>query len=225
MGERRGIERVGQDIGAARRVAGDVLAAFVAFLIVFAVAYVVGRAAMPVFRLALGDIELVSAGDGGAGEVSVVALRADLAPFERPVALLQASGAVEGRVLLDRGEARGENRFPGDLQEGSEALIDVNVRFSGPDAVLTLIADQMPVGEPRSEGMTVVLTVGVQTFNAPRGACTLELIESGYRILSRPWGQLLTPYFAGHLACGEVAELRSGTPVSFVAVFDYALEH
>jgi hypothetical protein len=203
----------------------DLLFGLVAFLVVFATVYIVGRAAMPVFRSALGDIELADAGDGGAGEVSVVALRADLAPFERPVALLQASGAVDGRVLLGHGEAQGGFFLPDDFEEGSVVPVDVNVRFSGSGAVLTLIADQMPVDEPRSEGMTVVLTSGGQTFNAARGACTLELIDSGYSILSRPWGQVLTPHFAGHLACGEVSELRSGNLVSFVAVFDYTVEH
>ncbi|MEX1208380.1 MAG: hypothetical protein WEE36_07215 [Acidimicrobiia bacterium] len=220
-----GIGRVGQDIGAGRRLGRDVSAAIVAFLVVFAVGYVAGRVAMPVFRSALGEIELPSAGEGGAGEVSVVAMRADLAPFERPVALLQASGAVDGRVLLDHGETQGGFFLRDDFEEGSVVPIDVNVRFSGSGAVLTLIADQMPVDEPRSEGMTVVLTSGGQTFNAARGACTLELIDSGYKVVSRPWGELLTPHFAGHLACGEVAELRSGSLVSFVAVFDYTVEH
>jgi hypothetical protein len=180
---------------------------------------------MPMFRSSLGDLDLAGSGDAGAGELSVVALRADLAPFERPVALLQASGAVDGRVLLDRGETQGGFFLPEDFEEGNVVPIDVNVRFSGSGAVLTLIADQMPVDEPRSEGMTVVLTSDGQTFTAARGACTLELIDSGYTILSRPWGQMLTPHFAGHLACGEVSELRSGVLVSFVAVFDYTVEH
>jgi hypothetical protein len=200
----------------------DLLFGLVAFLVVVATIYTVGRAAMPVFRSALGDIELSSAGDGGSGEVSVVALRADLARFERPVALLQASGAVDGRVLLDHGEAQGgffmSNGFDG-------SVVPINVRFSGSGVVLTLIADQMPVGEPRSEGMTVVLTKDGQTFTAARGACTLELIDSGYNTISRPWGQALTPYFAGHVTCGDLSELRNGTLVSFVAVFDYRLEH
>jgi hypothetical protein len=206
----------------------DLLFGLVAFLVVFATIYTVGRAAMPVFRSALGEIEVAGAGDGGGGEVSVVALRAELAPLERPVALLQASGAIEGRFVLDRGESAASTGgffFPSDLEGSGEGAIDVSVRFTGAGAALTLVADQMPINQPRTDRLTIVLTSDGQTFNAARGACTLELIDAGYSTVTRPWGQVSIPHFAGHLACNDVSELRNGTLVSFVVVFDYTVEH
>lgn len=204
----------------------DLGVGLIGFALILAVSHTVGRAMVPSFPQALGNIEIPRVGDGGSSEVSVVSLRADLAPLERPVALLQASGAVDGRLLLDRGESQGGIFLPEDYEEGDELLlVDVNVRFSGSGSALTVVADQMPTDQPRSEGMTVVLTSGQQTFTAGRGACTLELVESGYTVLSRPWGQVLVPHFAGSLVCDEVSELRSGDLVSFIAVFDYKVEH
>jgi hypothetical protein len=206
----------------------DLLVGLVGFWLVFSTSYAVGRAAMPSFRSALDDIEFANPGSEGAGQVSILAMRAELAPLERPAALLEASGGVDGRFVLDHGESAASTGgffFPSDIAGDSEGAIDVSVRFSGPGAALTLVADQMPINQPRNDRLTIVLTSDGQTFNAARGACTLELIESGYSTLTRPWGQVSIPHFAGHLACNDVSELRSGTLVSFVVVFDYTVEH
>ncbi|HSM02613.1 MAG TPA: hypothetical protein VK960_09290 [Acidimicrobiia bacterium] len=203
--------------GGARRLLRDVGAATVAFVIVFAAGYLGGRAAMPAFRAAVGDVPLEA--DAGTGEVSIVSLRADLAAAELPAAVLASTGVVEAQMLLDRGESLVSGLFL--PSEDEPEAIDLNTRFTGGDASLTIKADQMAREEARTEGMTIVLTANGMTFNPRAGMCTLELRDFGFTTVQRPWGQASLPWYGGSLTCRDVPELRSGEPLSFTAVFEY----
>ena len=192
-------------------------AAIVAFVIVFAVGYIGGRAAMPAFRAAAGDIPLQEV--DSSGEVSIVALRADLvSAVDGAGALMAASGAVEGRFLLDRVESLVNGLFlPSD--DEPEA-IDLHVRLTGDDAALTIKADQIGRGESRTDGMTVVMTSDGSMFNPTPGMCTLSLDDFGFTTIQRPWGKASIPWYVGTLTCVEVPELRTDQTVSFTAVFE-----
>ena len=200
-----------------RRLLRDVAAAAVAFAVVFAVGYLGGRAAMPTFRATVSDLPLET-GDVP-GEASITSLRADLAAAELPAAVLAATGVIEEQVLLDRGESLvGGLLLP---SEDEPEALDLNARFTGGGASLTIKADQIGREETRTEGMTIVLTIDGMTFNPRAGMCALELREFGFATVQRPWGQASLPWYGGSITCTDVPELRSDEMVSFVAVFEY----
>ena len=200
-----------------RRLARDLMAAIAAFAIVFAVGYIGGRAAMPTFRLAVGELPVEDT--DASGEVSLVDLRADLASLEGPAAVMAATGAIEGRLLLDHAEGLSNNALLLPSEDEPPAL-DVHARFTGAEGSLTIKADQMARGEARTEGMTVVFASEGLTFNPRPGMCTLELDDFGFTTMQRPWGKISVPWYEGSLTCSEVPELRSEQAASFTVVFE-----
>jgi len=201
-----------------RRVARDVSAAFLAFLVVFAVAYVVGRASMPGLPFALGDLPLEDAEDSG---TSIASLRADLVALESSGAVVATTGAVEAKLTLDRAESQVPWNWADEVADLDEITLDLHLRLTGSDGTLTIKTDQIGRGEPRTDRMTVVFTTGGMTFNPRSGMCSLELRDVGYTTERRPWGEISLPWFDGQLVCTDVPELRSGDVVTFTAVFAY----
>ncbi|HSM02612.1 MAG TPA: hypothetical protein VK960_09285 [Acidimicrobiia bacterium] len=215
-----------------RRVIRDVVAAAAAFMIVFAVAYVSGRASIPVEIEAAADAaaigEVPTGGSAVMGddafsdpaEASLESLQAQLAAMDPPAALLAATGAVEGRLVLDGGESVSSNFLPVGDHDDEELAMDVNARFSGTDATFTVVADALQIGKPKTESVSVVLSIQGLMFFSQAGMCTVELLDLGYTLEQSIYGRLSVPYFEGHLACDGVPELRSGEPLSFTAVFE-----
>jgi hypothetical protein len=201
-----------------RRVARDVSAASLAFLVVFAVAYVVGRAAMPGLPFAPGDLSLEGAGDSG---TSIASLRADLVALDSSGAVVATSGAVEAKLTLDRAESQVPWNWADEVADLDEITLDLHLRLTGSDGTLTIKTDQIGRDEPRTDRMTVVFTTGGMTFNPRSGMCSLELRDVGYTTEQRPWGEISLPRFDGQLVCTDVPELRSGDAVTFWAVFAY----
>jgi len=200
-----------------RRLARDLMAAVAAFVVVFAVGYIGGRAAMPSFRLAVGDLPVQ--GTDATAEVSTTELLADLAALDGPGAVMAASGAIESRLLLDHGEGLSNNALLLPSDDEPSAL-DVHARFTGAEGSLTIKADQMERGEARTEGMTIVFASDGLTFNPRPGMCTLRLDDFGFTTLQRPWGKVSVPWYEGSLTCSEVPELRTEQAVSFTVVFE-----
>jgi hypothetical protein len=88
-----------------------------------------------------------------------------------------------------------------------------------------VIARQAVTGPARTERLTIGFTVDGQSFISKAGDCALELSRSGYHLDLTPTGAaglvIATPYFTGHVICKEVADIRSGDTISFVALFRY----
>ena len=207
--------------GRVRNAARDVLAATVAFALVFAVGYLGGRAAVPSFRVAADGIPAAeeTPGESKPEEVSIESLLADLASPEHPPAALAAFGAVEMRVVFDGVQSLATNALLLPTDDEPEA-IDLHVRFTTGDTTLTVKADQVARGEARTDTMTIVLTSDGMTFNPRAGMCTLELRDFGFTTIQRPWGLASIPWYGGSLICADVPELRSDETVSFTMVFE-----
>jgi hypothetical protein len=221
-------------MGALRRNrGGDLLAAVVAFLLVFSVTYIAGRASMPSFRSSIAELMAEAQRQRPSSETTpdavesdstlLTELRVELTALRAP-AVMELVGAIDGRYVLEHADApvvwvplRGAPPEPG---EGFP--IDIDIRFSAADTTLTLVANQAEAGVPRSEGLTVVLTTAGRSFVAHPGECSLELHRSGYATQSNPYvGEIIVAFFTGQVLCRDVGDIRSGETVSFTAVFDY----
>jgi len=203
------------------RLRRDLLVAVFAGWLVFSTVYVFGRLFLAGVGERLAEVPVAAADEVAAPAPSVDGLRADLASTEQPAALIEARGAIDGRLVLDRGQSNVAlfgNPFGVDPDEPA---LDLDVRFSGRDATLRIVAEGITVGETRTGRMTVVIAAGPQTFNARPGMCALEMSEIDYVTISRPWGQVVLPSFSGQLVCIDVPELRSGENASFTVVFAY----
>lgn len=211
--------------GRVRRLGSDLAAASVAFSLVFGVGFLLGTWMIPPvdaaheLDMAAGEIPVEDSAP--AGEVSLASLRGELADMEPPAALLVAEGVIEGRLVFDRGESL-HNVFAVDIGEGEELTMDVNARFTGGDATLTIVSDALARGEVRSEGVSVVLVAQGMTFFSQAGMCTIELQDLGFKTENSIYGQLLVPFFEGHLTCADLSEIRSGELVGLTAVFEFA---
>jgi hypothetical protein len=201
------------------RLRRDLLVALMGFGVVFALVYVTGRALLPSSDLA----ELV-AQSADTEHVLLDDLRADLSALGRSAAVIEVSGAVAGRSVLDNAnvpyvfERLGAEADP----YGPGMPIDLDVRYSSRGVTLAMIIPQVEPGVVRIEGMTIVFTVEGRSFNARAGDCMVELTRSGYLLGETASSFVLAwPYFAGQVTCEEVRELRSDDTVSFTAVFHY----
>jgi hypothetical protein len=219
-------------VKAGRRIQGDdLLAALVAFLVVFGVIYAVGRASIPTFQSTL---EKMAAGTTatGAEQADSHAALLDALRVERLAlgvpALIEVEGEVEGRFALGSAHAPPVwIPLQGDPPEPGQGFpVDVQVRFLAANATLTVVADQAEAGVLRSDRLTVILTTDGRTFASYPGQCSLELTTAGHAGETNPWvGLIIVPYYTGQVRCTDVGDLRSDDTVSFVAVFSYDSHH
>lgn len=199
----------------------DLLVALVGFWLVFSTSYAVGRAAMPAFRSSLGDVTFANDEEAGL----LAALSAELASVAVPAAVIEISGSVEGRFVLDH--AYVPFAFESLRSEGPDygpnMPVDLDARYSARGMTLVLVADQVAAGTPRTEAITVAVSVDGRSFSSRPGHCTLELATSGYDTERSASGFFIYwQVFAGHVICTDVADIRGGEPISFTAVFDHA---
>ena len=203
------------------RLRRDLLVALMGFGVVFALVYVMGRAFLP-----SSDLTESVAQSADTEHVLLDELRADLAD-RVDTAVIEVSGAMAGRSVLSHADSPflwvPQGTPPEEHRPGGP--VDLDVRYAGGGVTLAIKADQMEEGQARSERLTIVLNMGRRSFNAHPGECTLELTRSGSVLDPTPTGAvgllLAWPYFAGHMTCREIADIRSGDTVSFTAVFTY----
>ena len=195
----------------------DLRVAVIGFGVVFAVVYAMGRVFLPSIGATIAHLDLP------ADDSPVLDLRLHLATLHPPAAVLDATGALEGRFALDRTVFVSPFGRPERIVNiGIDVPVDIDVKFSGGGVVLTLVAEQVAVGEPRLDRMTVVLTVEERTFSAKPGNCAIDLSKSGVLTRNTGLGRAISPSYSGQVTCSDVAELRTGTLISFTAVFEYA---
>jgi hypothetical protein len=195
----------------------DLVVAVSGFAITFSLIFVMGRVFIPSFGATIGDVDIAATGGS-----PLLDLRTDLAALHPPAAVLEATGALEGRFVLDRTVFVSRFGRPRNIVNvGKDVPVDIDVKFSAGGLILTLVAEQVPVGEPRRDRMTVVVTADGQTFSAQPGSCAIELFESGVLTRNTGLGQAISPSYSGQVTCTDVAEIRSGALVSFTAVFVY----
>jgi len=213
--------------GAADRFRRDLAVAGVGFLLIFSVAFVVGRVMVPAAPLALGEIVPPSILDGstdGAG-LSLADLHAAVAGDAfGSIAILQASGAIEGtfRLHFDYRDWMGIG-----VPEGP--ALDLNMRYlsgvGSDDSSFTITARGLEVGTERTERYTIILLAAGKMYSAQDGQCVLELLELDFTTVPPFFGNVgddrIMPVFLGQVTCEDVKELRSDDTVSFTAVFHY----
>ncbi|MDP2622551.1 MAG: hypothetical protein Q8Q29_01995 [Actinomycetota bacterium] len=204
---------------AVRRGGHDLVVAVVAFWLIFAVVYIVGRVFIPTHSV----LSFLATGVASGYDDESLLFRdldADLLAVRGSGAVVQASGAVTGRFVLGQVISGGVS-----LGEGPPSVdrpVDVKVSLSGGGITLSVIAKAVVLGVPQQVArMTVVFTGGGKTFHAQAAACALELLESEMVIEQVGEGEMWLPSFTGRLSCNDLAELRTGEAVSFTAVVRY----
>jgi hypothetical protein len=232
--------------GAADRFRRDLAVAGLGFLVIFSVAFVVGRALVPAGPLALGEISAPPEGSSDGGVLSLADLHAELAGDAfGSIAVLQASGAIEGtfrlglnyREWMEHGVLEGpaldlnmsyvsyQSGFDefGGGGEGADGVVDQDL-----DSTFTLTAPGLEVGTERTERYTIILLAAGKMYSAQDGQCVLELLELDFTTVPPFFGNIgddrIMPVFLGQVTCEDVKELRSDDTVSFTAVFHYDSE-
>jgi hypothetical protein len=97
---------------------------------------------------------------------------------------------------------------------------DIDVKYHGAGAELTLLVNGLTVNGPRTDRMTIVFTIAGMTFSAHSGDCTLTLTRFEY-LASHVEPSRLVPSFAGTLSCSGIADIRSGDELALNGAFDY----
>lgn len=202
----------------------DLGVALIGFGIMFSLVYMVGQLLLPSSGSSLD--RLVAQGEESKSSL-IDDLSVELAAVTDPAALISYTGAVEGRHVLDVVTVPYVWVPVGPELDAyaPDGPVDIHVSYSRGGMTLSVVADQAVAGSPRAAGMTIVFTVDGRSFTAKSGDCALELSRSGYTLDLTPTGAaglvLATPYFAGHVSCEDVADIRSGDTISFSVVFRY----
>jgi len=212
-----------------RRAAGDVGVALIGFVVMLGVSYTLGRAIVPAYPQALGDIDLspttVEADDDR--PLTLEEMLTDVAEDDVPtMAFLQSEGALVGRFHLNLEDYR-EWQDEG-VEEGPSLDLDMKYYsgFDGEEPSFTITARGLEIGVPRTERYTVIVSSGARTFLAKPGQCTIELLRLDFTTLPPAFGSSSSddrtmPVFLGQAACEDVPELRGDGTISFTVVFDY----
>ncbi|MEX1208511.1 MAG: hypothetical protein WEE36_07910 [Acidimicrobiia bacterium] len=210
-----------------RSVCMDLLAAVVAFWVIFSVAYVFGRISVPSFRAP--SVASVVAGGEGLGQDGGTLLLDDihlqLAGIPGSAAIVAASGAVDGRFVLDHVDSAGvefRQGGPPDLT----LPVALKVKLSGGGATLSIVGREVVLGggPQQISQMTIVFTAEGKTFLPEAGDCVLEFLDSGLVVEEVGEGRSYHPSIIGQVSCSAVAALRTGETVSFSAAFRYEPE-
>lgn len=216
-----------------RRILRDVGVGLMGFVLILAVSYTLGRAIVPSFPQALGDLELVPTTTEVPAAVATTdeVLRAfyDRLARVKPggTAYIRASGVIEGEFALGLVDYR-EWTDTG-VTEGPTLDLDMKyiAGFDNEDMTLAVFARELPVGEPRSEQISVTFAGNRLLFTAKPGQCELELVDLGFTTLPPSFGSpfnapdRIMPRFAGQVVCDGLEEIRSKELLSLVVVFNY----
>ncbi|MEX1208381.1 MAG: hypothetical protein WEE36_07220 [Acidimicrobiia bacterium] len=212
-----------------RRALRDVGVGLIGFVLILALSYTVGRAFVPSFPQALGNLELEPTTTKGltTGEV-LHALYGRLAVDEPGgTAYIRASGVIEGEFALGIVDYR-EWTDTG-VTEGP--TLDLDMKYiagsDNEDMTLAVFARELPLGDPRSEQLSVTFAGNRLLFVAKPGQCELELVDLGFTTLPPSFGSpsnapdRIMPRFVGQVICEGLEEVRSKEPLSIVVVFNY----
>lgn len=226
--------------GVLRPLGRDALMGLIGFGVFFTLVYAAGMALVPPkpgAALAQPDVAVgIDLTEGPGSDPNLLEdLGAELAALEQPsAAIVSVSGVVEERLVLESAEL-GIYNWPtlpdtGELNPDAEGPHDLNIKYSGGQAVLSLILRDTWVGEPQTDNMDVILSLGPKSWFTHAGDCTLELVDADWIVTSvvvpgwpggGPVGEIITPAFTGVVSCHHVAEVRSGDIASFSAVFSF----
>lgn len=204
----------------------DVVVALVGFSLVSAFVFVGGRLLLPAPAVSAILANLASttvATTPGTPENPLTAARAELADMGGGGAVVVIS---EGRYSLPGVELLSDPCF-GCSADGARSIerdlgVDIHARFSGGGAAVTLKADYVEVGVPRTEGIVLAISADGLTYNALPGQCTITLLRSEHFKYPGSIGFFLSiKSFSGEVECPALEELRGGPLASVVAVFGY----
>jgi len=210
----------------------DVGVGLMSFVLILAVSYTLGRAIVPSFPQALGDLghtlttEAVEPGRDAS--LTIEQMHAEIAGDDFPaMAFLQAHGALEGRFHLNLTDYR-EWQDEG-VAEGSVLDLDMKYYsgFDSDDPTFTITAGDLGVGTQRTERYTVLVSWEAKTFLAKPGQCTIDLLDLRFTTLPPRFGgradlgDRMMPVFLAQAACTDVEELRTDETITFTVVFDY----
>ncbi len=189
-------------MGSIQRGGRDLLVGALAIGLVISATYLAGRVSLP------------PPDNTQANETTSRALdpAAEVAARPEVLAVIDASGAVEGRLLLDRTVPNAQiQSWP----DGSSD--DIDIKYEGPEATLRLLARGITVGVARTDRITLILTYDGKTFNAHPGDCVLMISRFEYLRFEG----MLTASFVAELTCTEIAQLGGGSDtLSFTAVIE-----
>ena len=188
-------------MGSIRRGGRDLLAGVLAIGLVISVTYLAGRVSLPPSD----NTQSSQTTSGALDPAAEVAARPEV------LAVIDASGAVEGRLLLDR------IVWNAHMHSGPDGSSDdIDIKYEGPEARLRLVAREITVGVARTDRITLILTYDGKAFLAHPGDCVLMISRFEYLRFER----ILTASFAAELTCNEIADMRSDDTLSFTAVID-----
>ena len=194
-------------MGSIQRGGRDLLIGALAIGLVISATYLVGRVSLPPSS-APPDITQASPMTSRALDPA-----AEVAARPEVLAVIDASGAVEGRLLLDRAVPNAQ------IHSGPDGSSDdIDIKYEGAGATLRLLAPAITVGVARTDRMTLLVTYEGKTFNAHPGDCVLMV--SRFEYLHSAGFSRLTASFVAELTCTEIADIRSGDTLSFTAVID-----
>ena len=160
---------------------------------------------------------------------TTVGLRTELEQLGTFSAVVEASGASQGRFVLGLSEGGIDTYWSetGDTSETRDTGLappwHLRAKYEGGGWTLTLVAQELEIGVSRFDRMTLVITVEGQTFGISSGFCELRLLHVPYDIIAMPWyegGYVYQPQSAlGKISCVGLAEVRTGNLLSFDAFF------
>lgn len=212
-------------------VARDLLVALIGFSLVLSVTFIAGRLLVPAGRLpAIVASPPITSPDTVPGEPvdPRQSARVQLAQMEGHGAVVLFSGesgyALTNVELLS--DATCFDCSPDDPRSIERDLgVDIHVRFSGGDAAITLRADFVEVGVPRTEGLVMAISGSGLAYNAGPGQCTVDLAHSEHYKYPGSIGFFLEiKSFGGEIECADLEELRGGPTASVFVVFGYQEE-
>jgi len=174
--------------------------------------------------------------DGSTGETTgsgIDVMRAQLSALGEPGAVIAITGAVDTHAVLDNAQPTTDpclgclELIAGAARETRQGdPVQVGVRFWTGNTVLTVVADAVPVGEPRTTNLTVSLNAGGKVFFDRQ--CALVVESSEHAVYETAVGDELAELFelrafTGHLDCAELANSTTGKAVTLLAVFSYRI--
>lgn len=214
-----------------RRALRDVGVGLMGFVLILAVSYSLGRAFVPSFQFpqALGDPELVPTTTEVLTTDEVLRAFYGHLAEDKPggTAYIRASGVIDGEFALGIVDYR-EWTDTG-VTEGPVLDLDMKylAGFGNEDVSLSVFARDLPVGDPRSDQLSVTFAGNRLLFIAKPGQCEMELIELEFTTLPPSFGSpsnapdRTMPRFVGQVICDGLEEVRSKELLSIVVVFNY----
>lgn len=211
----------------------DVLVAGGALLAIVSLVFLAGRWHLdsPLVSRILERAAAANVPEGATTGDGIEFMRTQLAALGEPGAVVTITGAVDTRAVLDSAQPTTDPCLgcleliagaPRETRTGDP--VQVGVRFWTGNTVLTVVADAVPVGEPRTTHLTISLNAGGKVFFDRE--CALVVESSEHAVYGTLVGEEVAELFelrafTGHLDCAELANTTTGESVALQAVFSY----